>query len=113
MKASGYLIVRLGLIWLSVAFACHAMDFTALPRDGRTMIKYRQSPNPNKVYISELYSPSGVQVLLDSPAEHVHHHVLCCGWSKVVKCFNKNSLQGKLDWVFNKYCADTRTLIER
>jgi hypothetical protein len=44
--------------------------------EGRAVLTYRQTPNPNKVYVAELHSPSGVQVLLDSPPDHVHHHGL-------------------------------------
>jgi hypothetical protein len=42
----------------------------------RAVLTYRQTPNPNKVYLAELFSPAGVQVLLDSPPDHVHHHGL-------------------------------------
>lgn len=38
--------------------------------------RYTATPNPFKPYIGELFSPSGVQVLLDSPPDHVHHHGL-------------------------------------
>ncbi|MBE7559920.1 PmoA family protein [bacterium] len=34
------------------------------------------SPNPFKPYTKELRSPAGVQVLLDSPSDHKHHHAL-------------------------------------
>ncbi|HOX36936.1 MAG TPA: PmoA family protein [Candidatus Brocadiia bacterium] len=32
--------------------------------------------NPFKPYVKELFTPSGLQVLLDSPPDHVHHHGL-------------------------------------
>ena len=35
---------------------------------------YRESPL--KPYLSKLFTPSGVQVLRDSPADHKHHHAL-------------------------------------
>jgi hypothetical protein len=43
---------------------------------GRPLLEYRATPNPNKVYVARLFSPTGVQVLLDSPPDHVHHHGL-------------------------------------
>lgn len=37
---------------------------------------YETGPSPFKAYVKELRTPSGVQVLLDSPPDHVHHHGL-------------------------------------
>jgi hypothetical protein len=37
---------------------------------------YESGPAPLKAYVKELRTPGGVQVLLDSPADHVHHHGL-------------------------------------
>jgi hypothetical protein len=44
--------------------------------DGRLVLKYYSQPHPYKLYVSELYTPSGIQVLRDSPHDHVHHHAL-------------------------------------
>ena len=33
-------------------------------------------PHPYKLYVSELFTPSGIQVLRDSPHDHVHHRAL-------------------------------------
>ena len=63
---------------LLLAAAAAAADVT-LSVGGRVALAYRQTPNPNKVYVSRLYAPSGAQVLLDSPADHVHHHGLMLG----------------------------------
>ncbi len=56
-----------------------AADTVTLSVGGKPVLEYRQTPNPNKVYVSRLYSPGGTQVLLDSPADHVHHHALMLG----------------------------------
>jgi hypothetical protein len=53
-----------------------AGDTATLSLGNRTALEYRQTPNSNKVYVAKLYSPAGVQVLLDSPPDHVHHHGL-------------------------------------
>ena len=42
----------------------------------RALLTYRSTPTPLKVYVKELYTPGGLQVLLDSPHDHIHHHAL-------------------------------------
>jgi LacI family transcriptional regulator len=42
----------------------------------RPLMVYRYVENPAKPYLSMLYSPGGVNVLRDSPADHKHHHGL-------------------------------------
>ncbi len=89
----------------------------ALSAGDRPVLEYRQTPDPNKVYVSKLYSPGGTQVLLDSPADHVHHHALMLGldvdgvsfWVDGEKhgtqkprrpaTVTANALQQTLDWV--------------
>jgi hypothetical protein len=44
--------------------------------DGAELLTYQSKPNPTKVYVSRLLTPKGVQVLRDSPHDHVHHHAL-------------------------------------
>lgn len=39
-------------------------------------LRYRASDVPFKPYVAELYTPSGVQILRDSPHDHKHHHAL-------------------------------------
>lgn len=51
---------------VAAAVAAHA---------GGTFV-YEPGPAPLKAYVKELYTPGGVQVLLDSPPDHVHHHGL-------------------------------------
>ena len=49
---------------------------TTVQRDGRLLLEYQSQPNPYKLYISRWFTPKGVQVLRDSPHDHVHHHAL-------------------------------------
>jgi len=51
-------------------------DLVTLASNDQPVLEYRQTCNPNKVYVSKLYTPSGMQILLDSPHDHVHHHAL-------------------------------------
>jgi hypothetical protein len=44
--------------------------------DGKPVLEYRFADVPFKPYAAQLYSPSGVAVLRDSPADHKHHHGL-------------------------------------
>jgi hypothetical protein len=41
-----------------------------------TLLKYRYGDVPFKPYVSELFTPSGLNVLLDAPPDHLHHHGL-------------------------------------
>ena len=40
------------------------------------VLRYRCEGVPFKPYVQELYSPAGVNVLRDAPADHLHHHGL-------------------------------------
>ncbi len=42
----------------------------------RPILHYQRSMNPSKVYLRELFTPSGTNILRDSPFDHVHHHSL-------------------------------------
>lgn len=44
--------------------------------DNRRALLYRWEGVPFKPYVQELYSPNGVNVLRDAPADHLHHHGL-------------------------------------
>ena len=41
---------------------------------GTPVIQYRHDGSPYKPYIKELFTPNGVQVVRDAPADHLHHH---------------------------------------
>ena len=51
-------------------------DTIRILRGNQPVLEYRRTPNPFKPYVSKLYTPGGVQVLRDSPHDHVHHHAL-------------------------------------
>jgi len=40
------------------------------------VLQYRYGDVPFKPYVKELYTPSGLNVLLDAPPDHQHHHGL-------------------------------------
>jgi hypothetical protein len=40
------------------------------------LARYRYSGVPFKPYVKELFTPSGLNVLLDAPSDHLHHHAL-------------------------------------
>jgi hypothetical protein len=42
----------------------------------RLVMHYRYVQSPFKPYVDQLFSPDGVQVLRNSPADHIHHHGL-------------------------------------
>ena len=63
----------------------------------RLVLRYRYAGVPMKPYADQLFSPGGVQVLRDSPADHKHHHGLMFAlavdgvdfWGEVGKGFGK------------------------
>ncbi|HPC93608.1 MAG TPA: PmoA family protein [Sedimentisphaerales bacterium] len=40
------------------------------------VLQYRYGDVPFKPYVKELYTPNGLNVLLDAPHDHLHHHAL-------------------------------------
>ena len=42
----------------------------------RPVLRYRYRDVPHKPYVRELFSPRGLNVLRDAPADHLHHHGL-------------------------------------
>jgi len=67
----GRLVAAAALVAASVAVARAA----AVPLADGALV-YEPGPAPFKAYVKELRTPGGVQVLLDSPADHIHHHGL-------------------------------------
>jgi hypothetical protein len=45
-------------------------------RGDQPVLRYRFADTPFKPYVRELFTPKGVNVLLDSPPDHVHHRGL-------------------------------------
>jgi hypothetical protein len=83
MKGSRASIV-VGLLLVALVFAETAgaqqivIDANSLSvREGNApLLRYCQSDVPFKPYVKELFTPSGVNVLLDAPPDHLHHHAL-------------------------------------
>jgi len=48
--------------------------FITIGVGGRPIVQYRYDCQPYKPYVKELFTPGGVQVLRDAPADHWHHH---------------------------------------
>ncbi len=48
----------------------------AVRTGGDVVLRYRYENVPFKPYVRELFTPSGVNVLRDAPADHLHHHAL-------------------------------------
>ena len=45
-------------------------------RDSRVLMRYNYDNVPFKPCVQQLFSPQGVNVLRDAPADHLHHHAL-------------------------------------
>jgi len=112
-----YVIAGLVLAAASYGSEQEIRDLTA---GGKLVAKYQSAGVPKKPYIKELFTPSGVQVTVDSPPDHFHHHGLMFAvsaggidfWSE--KPFEKfgsqvprtndtkvssSGLKQKLDWI--------------
>jgi hypothetical protein len=48
----------------------------AISIGNRPVLHYRDAEVRKKPYVDRLFSPAGVQVLRDAPADHLHHHGL-------------------------------------
>ncbi len=71
--------LSLALVFLAVASAAEIPAQIPLrSADGTAIAIYQTSPNPNKPYIAQLFAPGEkpLPVLVDSPADHFHHHGL-------------------------------------
>jgi len=95
--------------------ACLAAEYSAGPQKATkavvvksatgTVAVYQAVENPAKPYVAVLCSPSGVNVLRDSPADHKHHHGLMFAvaangidfWSETAQCGRQIDRGGPLD----------------
>ena len=72
--------VVLGILTLSQTAGAQqiVVDANSLAvREGdATLVQYRHSDVPFKPYVKGLFTPNGVNVLLDAPSDHLHHHAL-------------------------------------
>lgn len=83
MRGSRVLLVAGGL--LGVLLLSHVAGAQQIIMDANTVsvrmgntpvLQYRYAGVPFKPYIKELCTPSGINVLLDAPPDHLHHHGL-------------------------------------
>jgi hypothetical protein len=65
-----------GMVAMAIVWPGWADEVVVPSKSGRPVLAVQSAPRPNKVYVARLYSPAGVQVLLDAPPDHVHHHGL-------------------------------------
>lgn len=79
--------VILAAFTLQGAAAAQPITAEAFSRPGRITLKYAGkpvmvyefAPYTYKAYVKELYTTRGVNVLRDSPSDHLHHHALMYG----------------------------------
>jgi hypothetical protein len=48
---------------------------------GSKILEYKYKDVPFKPYVAKLFTPGGVNILLDSPDDHKHHHGLMFAWN--------------------------------
>jgi len=51
-------------------------NVVSIHKGQRVLLRYRYEHVPFKPYVQQLFSPRGVNVLLDAPPDHLHHHAL-------------------------------------
>ncbi|MHC4623491.1 MAG: DUF6807 domain-containing protein [Planctomycetota bacterium] len=51
-------------------------DMLSIQTDKRLLLRYRYEESASKPYVQQLFSPAGVDILRDAPADHLHHHGL-------------------------------------
>ena len=89
--------------------------------DDTVLAQYHFSDVPFKPYIEKLFTPSGVNVLLDSPPDHVHHHGLMLALAvDGVNCWEETPTAGHQrheglvgDWLKKKKPASSVGFTER
>ncbi len=67
----------LGALVFSFAAGQPAPGSVVPVKEGETtLFTYRVGPAPNKSYVQELFTPSGLNVIRDQVPDHIHHHGL-------------------------------------
>ena len=69
------------MLAIPLLISCAAVAAVATPHGDVALrhARYRPGPAPFKAYVASLRTPAGIEVLEDSPADHVHHHALMFG----------------------------------
>jgi hypothetical protein len=89
-------------------------EFLSIHADQRPLLVYRYNNVPFKPYVRQLFSPAGVNILRDAPADHLHHHALMFA-VKVdgVNFWEETQAAGKqIHQSFPNVKTDTKTDIE-
>lgn len=71
LKSAAFAVATAG-----TAISANAEIFQLAAAGGQPALEYQAAANPFKPYVAQLYTPGGVAVLRDSPADHVHHHAV-------------------------------------
>jgi len=72
-------VVLLGLAGLAGADTIRVVDEGGrvdVAINGSPVMLYKYGGVPYKPYVEQLWSPGGAAILLDAPADHLHHHAL-------------------------------------
>ncbi len=111
-------MVRSGLVvavLAAFAAASWAEDAVPVKCGDKTIFTYMKGPAPFKSYVQSLYTPSGINVIRDQVADHIHHHGLMFAltvndvdfWSELDTCgrevsksfkTRENGVAEELDW---------------
>jgi hypothetical protein len=80
-KRNIFIVVCLLILVVPFCSSAKSMNITTEKnivtiQDDRIIMRYRYRDVPFKPYVQELFSPNGVNVLRDAPADHLHHHAL-------------------------------------
>lgn len=83
LKSIFYLTLTLLITTISYpAIAENSMSITtgenavSINAGSQLLLRYPYRNVPFKPYVQQLFSPAGVNILRDSPADHLHHHAL-------------------------------------
>jgi len=93
-------IIRCSLVFLFGIAQAQALDVikdqstVKISAAGKPVLEYKFADVPFKPYVAQLYTPSGVAMLRDSPFDHKHHHSLMFAlaadgvdfWSEFANC---------------------------
>ncbi|MHC4656733.1 MAG: DUF6807 family protein, partial [Planctomycetota bacterium] len=83
LKSIFYLTLALLITTISnTAIAENSMSITtgenavSINAGSQLLLRYPYKNVPFKPYVQQLFSPAGVNILRDAPADHLHHHAL-------------------------------------
>lgn len=95
---------------------------TVVQQNGKMLLEYRSQSNPMKLYVSKWFTPAGIQILRDSPHDHVHHRALmfavgvdgCDFWSEEpADQYGKQVATGALSTSSASSNGDTRVTLQQ